>query len=175
MKRKLVALAVSGLLLYGSPVWAEEGAAENLKPALQIINQTGLKVLVQVNSGDPAPNGMSKQVMVVRNLYEQYSSLGMKPGKDYEIAMIFRADGAQFLLSDEAYDLKVKQPHGKGNPNRAVLEALAKAGVKMYECQVSMQMKGYEPADILPFSRTVMSGIGAIIDFEKSGYQQITP
>lgn len=62
---------------------------------------------------------MNKQVMAVRNLYEQYSSLGMKLGKDYEIAMVFRADGAQFLLSDEAYGLKVKQPHGKGNPNRA--------------------------------------------------------
>lgn len=175
MKIKLLALMVSCLVLYGAPVLAEEGAAENLKPALQIINQTGLKVLVQVNSGDTAPNGISSQVMAVRNLLAQYSSLGMKPGKDFEIAMVFRSDGAQFLLSDEAYDLKVKKPHDKGNPNRAVLESLAKAGVSMYECQVSMKGKGYEPADILPFSRTVISGIGAIIDFEKSGYQQITP
>lgn len=175
MKLKLASLAVAALLLQGSAVRAEQDAAENLMPALQIVNQTGLKVVVQVNSGDTTPNGISKQAMAVRNLYEHYSSLGMKPGKDYEIAVVFRAEGSQFLLADEAYDLKVKQPHGKGNPNRAMLEALSRSGVKMYECQVSMKMRGYVPADMLPFSRAVISGIGAIIDFEKSGYQQITP
>ena len=175
MKIKYLALMVICLVLYGDKASAEEGAAENMKPALQIINQTGLKVLVQVNSGDTAPNGMSSQVIAVRNLLEQYSSLGMKPGNNFEIAMVFRSYGAQFLLSDEAYDLKVKKPHDKGNPSRAVLESLVKAGVNMYECQVSMKGKGYEPNDILPFSRVVTSGIGTIIDFEKSGYQQITP
>lgn len=175
MKIKLIVCVISVLLLYGSSIWAEEGVAENLKPALQIINQTGLKILVQVNSGDATENGLSMQVLAIKNLYEQYSSLGLKPGKDYEIVMVFRSNGAQFLLSDEAYDLKVKQPHGKGNPNRAILDMLAKAGVKMYECQVSMKAKGYMPADILPFSRAVISGVGAIIDFEKSGYFEITP
>ena len=175
MKIQLAALMLSSLAYCGTPVFAEEGGPENLKPALQIVNQTGLKVLVQVNSGDTAPNGMSSQIMAVRNLLAQYSSLGMKPGKDFEIAMVFRSDGAQFLLSDEAYDLKVKKPHDKGNPNRAALDSLVKAGVTMYECQVSMRGKGYEPADLLPFSRVVISGIGSIIDLEKSGYQQITP
>jgi intracellular sulfur oxidation DsrE/DsrF family protein len=175
MKIKLLALMVSCLVLCGVSALAEEGTTENLKPALQIVNQTSLKVLVQVNSGDTAQNGLSSQVMAVRNLLAQYSSLGMKPGRDFDIAMVFRSDGAQFLLSDEAYDLKAKKPHDQGNPSRVVLESLSKAGVNMYECQVSMKGKGYEPADLLPFSRVVISGIGTIIDFEKSGYQQITP
>jgi hypothetical protein len=34
--------------------------------------------------------------------------------KDYEIVMVFRGDGAQFLLTDEAYNLKVKQTHSQG-------------------------------------------------------------
>ena len=59
------------------------------------------------------PNGISKQVMAVKNLYDQYTALGMKPGKDYEIVMVFRGDGAQFLLTDEAYNLKVKQTHSQ--------------------------------------------------------------
>ena len=45
----------------------------------------------------------------------------------------------------------------------------------MYECQVAMTLKGYKPEDILPFSRVVVSGIGTVIDFEKSGYLSITP
>ncbi len=172
---KLIGLVISCLLFFGSSVWAEEGTTENLKPALQIINQSGLKVLFQVNSADVSPNGMSNQIMAIRNLSQQYSSLGMKPGKDYEIAAVFRAGGAQFLLNDQAYDLKVKQPHDAGNPNRSTLEALANLGVKLYECQVSMKGKGYEPADLLPFSRIVVSGVGAIADLEKSGYLLITP
>ena len=184
MKRKIsffaiVAFGFLAMLLSGSQtaVRAEPGevAAENTKPALQIINQTGIKVVAHINYADTIPNGISKQVMAVKNLYDQYTALGMKPGKDYEIVMVFRADGAQFLLTDEAYDLKVKQPHSKGNPNRAMIEALHAGGVKMYECQVAMTLKGYKPEDILPFSRVVVSGIGTVIDFEKSGYLSITP
>ena len=177
-----VAMAFAGLLILSlqgisSAAFAQsnDGMAENTKPPLQIVNQTGLKVLVQVNYADTIPNGVGKQVLAAKNLYDQYTALGMKPGKDYEIVMVFRADGAQFLLTDEAYDQKVKQPHPKGNPNRAILEALNKDGVKMYQCGVTMRLKGYSPQDILPYSRIVVSGIGAMVDFEKSGYLSITP
>lgn len=149
--------------------------AENTKPQLQIVNQKDLKVVVQVNYADTVGNGISKQVLATKNLYDQYTALGMKAGKDYEIAMVFRADGAQFLLTDEAYDKKIKTPHGKGNPNREILDELSKGGVKMHECGVAMKWKGYTPQDILPYSRIVTSGIGAMIDFQKSGYIAITP
>lgn len=184
MSKNLVSakMAIAGILilsLHGisSVAFAEtnDSMAENSKPPLQIVSQTGLKVVVQVNYADTIPNGVSKQVMAAKNLYDQYTALGMKPGKDYEIVMVFRADGAQFLLTDEAYDQKVKQPHPKGNPNRAMLEALNKGGVKMYECGVAMRLKGYSAQDILPYSRVVVSGIGAMVDFEKSGYLSITP
>lgn len=151
------------------------GTAENTQPPIQIVNQTEIKVVAQVNYADAMPNGISKQVMAVKNLYDQYAALGMKPGKDFELVMVFRADGAQFLLTDEAYDLKVKQPHPKGNPSRTLIEAMHKGGVEMYECHVAMNMKGYNPEDILPFSRVVVTGIGAVVDFEKSGYLPVTP
>ena len=183
MKRKTnfwaVVFGLTVLFLTGFQyvVWAETDGveAENTKPPLQIINQTGIKVVVQVNYSDTVPNGISKQVMAVKNLFDQYTALGMKSGKDYEIIMVFRADGSQFLLTDEAYDLKVKQPHPKGNPNKAMIEVMYKGGVKMYECHVAMILKGYKPEDIFPFSRIVVSGIGAVVDFEKSGYMEITP
>jgi len=154
---------------------AGSGKTENTKPALEITNQTRIKVVAQINYSDTMPNGIGKQVMAVKNLYDQYTARGMKPGKDYEIVMVFRADGAQFLLTDEPYDLKVKKPPPKGNPNKAMIEAMHKGGVKMYECQVAMKLKGYKPEDIFPFSRIVVSGIGAVIDFEQSGYLPITP
>jgi intracellular sulfur oxidation DsrE/DsrF family protein len=183
MKRKTnfwaIVLGLSVLLLTGFQhvAWAETDGveAENTKPPLQIVNQTGIRVVAQINYSDTMPNGISKQVMAVKNLYDQYTALGMTSGKDYEIIMVFRADGAQFLLTDEAYDLKVKQPHPKGNPNKAMLETMYKGGVKMYECYVAMKLKGYKPEDIFPFSRVVVSGIGAVVDFEKSGYLPITP
>lgn len=176
------ALTIAGLLFlslhgFSSAAFAEttDRMTNSAKPPLQIVNQTGLKVVVQVNDSDTVPSGISKQVMATKNLYDQYTALGMKPGKDYEIVMVFRADGAQFLLTDEAYDQKVKTPHAKGNPNRAILDALNQNGVTMHECGVAMKLKGYSPQDILPYSRIVTSGIGAMVDFEKSGYLSITP
>ena len=177
-KLKLAVLAVSALIMFQDvpSVFAQEISAENTMPPLQIVNQTGIKVVVQINRADVIPkNGISKQIMAVKNLYDQYTALGMKPGKDYEIVLVFRADGAQFLLTDEAYDLKVPQPHPKGNSSMAMIEAMQKGGVKMYECGTAMKLKGYEVKDILPASRIVVSGIGAIVDLEKSGYLMVTP
>lgn len=177
-----LALAIAGFLVVSlagtcSAAFAGTGddLAENAKPPLQIVNRTGLKVVVQVNHSDTMPNGIGKQVMATKNLLDQYAALGMKPGKDYQIVMVFRADGAQFLLTDPAYELKVKQPHPQGNPNKAILEALQARGVTMFECGVAMRLKGYAHQDLLPFSRIVVSGIGAVVDFEKSGYLPVTP
>lgn len=184
MKRKIgfvttLVIAVWGFfLLVLSPAacaQAMDTTAENTKPPLQITHQTAIKVVIQVNYSDTLPNGISKQVLAAKNLHDQYSRLGMKAGKDYDIVMVFRADGTQFLLNDEPYDAKVKQPHPKGNPNRALLEALHTGGVTMYQCNVAMKLKGYEPDEILPFSRLVVSGIGALVDLEKSGYLSVTP
>jgi len=36
----------------------------------------------------------------------------------------------------------------------------------MYQCHASMESKAYKPEDIFPFSRVVVSGIGAMVDFE---------
>ena len=153
----------------------EGGGAQNTMPPLQIVHRTGLKVVVQVNHVDTMPNGVSKQVMATKNLYDEYVARGMKPGKDFQIVMVFRADGAQFLLTDAAYDQKVKQPHPSGNASREVLDGLNRGGVQMYECGVAMRLKGYSPADIMPYGRVVAAGIAAIVDFEKSGYLSITP
>ena len=176
---RIVALAT--FLVLSGPIFpaltyaASDDLQNSSKPPLQIVNQTGLKIVVQVNSADTVPNGVSKQVLATKNLYDQYMALGMKPGKDFEIVMVYRGDGAQFLLNDEAYDQKVKQAHPKGNPNRAIIDALNKGGTTMYECAVAMKLKGYSSQEIFPYSRIVTSGIGAVVDFEKSGYLSITP
>ncbi|OGP57533.1 MAG: hypothetical protein A2162_12210 [Deltaproteobacteria bacterium RBG_13_52_11b] len=60
----------------------------------------------------------------------------------HDLLMVLRADGAQFLLTDEAYDLKVKKPHPKGNPNKAMVEVMHKGRVKMYECHMAMSVVG---------------------------------
>lgn len=179
---KWVTGVIAGVLLSStlglSPVaYAEpsDASQNNTKPPLQIVHQTGIKVAVQINLTDALPNGVSKQVLAAKNLHDQYKALGMKQGKDYEIVMVFRGEGAQFLLTDAAYDQKVKQPHPKGNPNRAMLDALNKDGVVMYECAVAMKGKGYTPQDLLPYSRIVESGITALVDLQKSGYLPVTP
>lgn len=177
LAKALAALAFIAFHAISTPALAQtsSGTSESSKPALQIVNRTGLKVAIQVNYSDTIPNGVGKQVLAAKNLFDQYEALGMKPGQDYELVMVFRGDGAQFLLTDEAYDQKVVQPHPKGNPSRPLLDALSQAGVKMYECGVAMRMKGYGTQDILASSRIVVSGIGALVDFAKSGYIEITP
>ncbi len=173
MRRKFGLAAFAVVALLQGSAWAD---AENTLPPLQIAHRTGIKVVIQINdAGVMQMNGISRQVMAAKNLHDQYAALGMKPGQDYVIVMVFRAAGSQFLLTDNAYDAKSRIPHEKGNPSRAIIEALQKDGVKMYECGVAMKLMGYQPDDIMPFARVVASGIGAIVDFEQSGYSEITP
>ncbi len=179
---KSAAVAVSALVIMGlqvmpSAAFAAErtAAVMNTLPPLQITHKKDIKVVIQVNYPMVTPKGISAQVQAAENLYHQYAALGMKSGKDFEIAMVFRAAGSQFLLNDEAYNHKVKQAHGKGNPSRAILDALAKDGVKMYECGVAMKVKKYTAHDLLPYARIVVSGMGALVDLEKSGYLPVTP
>jgi intracellular sulfur oxidation DsrE/DsrF family protein len=175
--RLIAACALLSWQALATPAFAQtpDGAAPNSLPPLQIAHQSGLKVVVQVNEDSTIPNGIAKQVLAAKNLLDQYRAIGMKPGQDFEIAMVFRGDGAQFLLTDAAYDEKVAQPHGEGNPSQKLLDALAQGGVKFYECGVAMRMKGYVPKDIRPDGRMVVSGIGALVDFQKSGYVEVTP
>ncbi|MFA5974013.1 MAG: DsrE family protein [Lentimicrobiaceae bacterium] len=173
--KSILAFSLFAILITFNQTDVVAQTTENTKPPLEISNRTGIKIVVQVNNYGTMPNGINKQVMATKNLYDQYSALGMKPGVDYEIVMVFRADGAQFLLTDEAYNVKVKESHPKGNPSKALIEEMQQGGVKMYECHVAMTLKGYKPEDIFAFSRVVTSGIGAVVDFEKSGYLSITP
>ena len=173
----LAAIMVSAVVsatMIGAPR-AVAASSENMLPPLQIEHRTGMKIVVQVNYSSTIPNGVGKQVLAVKNLYDQYTALGMKAGKDYDLAVVFRADAAQFLLTDAAYDLKVKDPHPPGNPNRRIVETLHENGVRIFQCGMAMKMKGYTTDDILPLSRIVVTGIGQIIELEKSGYMEVTP
>ena len=55
-----------------------------------------------------------------------------------------------------------------------MIEDMHKGRVKMYECHVAIKLKAYKPEGIFPVSRVVVSGIGAVVDFEKFGYMDIT-
>lgn len=170
----LIILGVVSAALTDAPR-AAAATPDNMLAPLQIEHRTEMKVVVQVNASSTMPNGVAKQVLAAKNLYDQYTALGMKAGKDYDLAVVFRADGSQFLLTDAAYDLKVPGSHPPGNPNRRIVEGLHVNGVKIFQCGVAMKMKGYTPMDILPFSRIVVTGIGQIMDLEKSGYMEVTP
>lgn len=170
----VMAGVVAGSSLIG-PARASAATPESALAPLEIKNRKDLKIVVQINSPSTIPNGVGKQILAVKNLYDQYTAIGLKPGRDFDLVVVFRGGGAQFLLNDAAYDINIKEPHPAGNPNKIIIENLNAHGVKFYECGAAMKMMGYSPEDIFAFSRIVVTGIGAIIDFEKAGYLPITP
>ncbi len=179
MKTKLILSAtvyylfIMFVLTTSAITYAQSNESE--KAPLNIKNRSGLKIVAQINSVAVMPNGISAQVLAVHNLYEQYTKLGMKEGKDFEILIVFRAEGVQFLLNDDAYNKKVKMAHPDGNPSKNLIEEMQKNGVKIYGCNVAIEKRGYKIEDIFPFTRRVTTGIGAVVDFEKSGHMLITP
>jgi hypothetical protein len=76
--KRPVTMAIAAFLMLSlqgisATAFAETGdtMANNTMAPLQIVNQTGLKIAIQVNYSDTVPNGISKQVLAAKNLYDQ--------------------------------------------------------------------------------------------------------
>ena len=97
---------------------------------------------------------------------------GMKPGRDYVMAVIAHTKGGPLMLKDEAI-----------NPFRSQVENLLQKGVKFYLCQNatrSMIDRGLLPhgdatANIIDGVEYVTAGITAVVDFQYQGYVYVQP
>ena len=109
----------------------------------------------------------------VTKMIEDYEiTHGMKPGRDYEMAVIAHTKGGPLMLKDETK-----------NQFKSHVETLLKQGVKFYLCQNatrSMIKKGLLPAgdatvNIIDGVEYVTAGITAVVDFQYQGYVYVQP
>ena len=102
-------------------------------------------------------------------LANRYKEIGTKG----RIIGIFHGEAAYMTLTDKAYNAYRKT--STGNPYKDPLAMLAKQGVQIEECAVSMKSHGWGNEDLLPGVKVNTGAVGRLIQLTQEGYVQIQP
>jgi intracellular sulfur oxidation DsrE/DsrF family protein len=137
-----------------------------------------VKLVVQANQFcmDNVSNAECTRPYALLNLSKMIDDFeithDMKPGRDYEMAVIAHTKGGPLMLKDETV-----------NQFRGQVETLIQQGVKFYLCQNAtraMIRNGLLPAgdatiNIIDGVEYVTAGITAVTDFQYQGYVYVQP
>lgn len=121
-------------------------------------------------SQDQWIDGVGAELLELRRLMQDYEEMGI-PNGEVHISAVFDEDAAYWLLADHAYQ-NVKRGE-RQNPNKPLIEELARRGVSIELSEQSMRMFGWQKNDILPEVKIVPNAQIRIIDLQQQGYAQI--
>jgi intracellular sulfur oxidation DsrE/DsrF family protein len=92
---------------------------------------------------------------------------------EWQIVSIFHGLAGYMMLTDETYN-KVRKVT-TGNPYKAQVEALQKAGIRFEECGLTAGENGWTNADLLPGVAVNTGANFRIIELVQDGFVQIQP
>jgi intracellular sulfur oxidation DsrE/DsrF family protein len=167
-------------------VLAEEQDAEAIEPLMGPVIADFGPYLPVAAPGFPAPVGTSLSAVfdvsrsketgeLNRNLetparfLNMHGGAGVKP-EMMHLAIVVHGPATRDLLTDEAYEKRF----GVINPNRALLDALSKAGVEIVLCGQSMAFGGYQSGEFLPQVKVALSAMTALVALQDNGYRLIS-
>ncbi|MCJ7557828.1 MAG: DsrE family protein [Gammaproteobacteria bacterium] len=97
-----------------------------------------------------------------------HAGAGLGPERMH-LAVVVHGQATRDLLTDEAYQKRF----GAANPNRALLQALAGAGVEIILCGQSAGFGGYTRSEFLPQVEMALSAMTALVVLQERGYRLI--
>ncbi|NNL35294.1 MAG: DsrE family protein [Silicimonas sp.] len=86
-----------------------------------------------------------------------------------KLAVVLHGPAAAAALTDEAHTSRFDMP----NVNKALLEALGRAGVAVYLCGQSAAHRGFEPGELLPEVDIAVSAMTVHVRLQQEGYRAI--
>ncbi|MNX83244.1 DsrE/DsrF-like family protein [compost metagenome] len=112
------------------------------------------RVVIDVSSGDAAT--WQRVLNHVENLQRQLGA------ERTFVEVVAYGPGLGMMLEESA-------------PDRARMEALARAQVVFAACQKSLQGRGLAPDALLPFVRVVPSGVAELVLMQEAGWSYLKP
>jgi intracellular sulfur oxidation DsrE/DsrF family protein len=142
-----------------------------------------VKIVFQLNVSQVVPPATATSPALncyglgnITNVIDDYEiTHGMVRGRDYEIAAIVHSGGGLMLVKDGV--------NGKPNGCQAQVEALIAKGVKFYFCQNTTRAylangrltAGLVKDQVIDGVEYVTAGLGALADFQSSGWKYVQP
>ena len=114
-------------------------------------------------------DAVSPALSSIARLINTYRSHGVPAGQ-IEATAVFHGPTIVLVARDETYRGRTG---AKANPNLALIQQLAAAGVKMVVCGVSARGQNYTAADLVPQAHMNLSATVTFIELLSRGYVKV--
>lgn len=126
---------------------------------------TDLKVAFDVAAANPDPKAINSGIDTIARYLNMHARAGM-PAANVKAALVVHGTAARDMLSHDAY----RKRHGIDNPNLPLLDALHRAGVRIYLCAQSAAGRGIQWDEVAPPVKVALSAITAHALLAREGY-----
>jgi intracellular sulfur oxidation DsrE/DsrF family protein len=123
------------------------------------------KILVDVNSASEKPELINENLETVAKVLNLHI-LGGVPEKNLQVVLVVHGAAAFNLMNNLAY----KQKFSVDNPNLPLIEALGKAGVKIFVCGQTIFKRNIDYHQLAPEVIVAFSAITTITNYSIKGF-----
>ena len=173
-----LSLCVSALLLMGSACASEPRTGPVIKDfgpvfevpegSLNLDKDSHYKVSMDVSDTSEGSGDLNRRLESAARFLNLHASNGID-ADNIEFAIIVHGQAGKDLLKDDAYEARFKQP----NPNTEMLNALGKAGVKIYLCGQTAAYRGFAAEELNPVVIMALSAMTAHVHLQSLGFTLI--
>ncbi|HUL74109.1 MAG TPA: DsrE family protein [Vicinamibacterales bacterium] len=127
------------------------------------------KVLFDAAAAPAKPGDVNPMLQTVARYVNTLVKFNV-PADHRKIAVVFHQGSTLAILKNDAYKAR---NDGQDNPNIAMIQALAKAGVAFHVCGQAVLGQKIDPKDIQPEIQLDLWALTTIVNFEQRGYVRI--
>lgn len=144
------------------PVYAVPEGSYNLDPA------QNYKVVMDIGKGPDDPAAVNRGIESAARFLNLHARNGIS-AENLELAVVLHGSAGRAALTDPAYAEHFGMPNG----NKALMEALAEAGVDIYICGQTAVYRGFDPDQLLPQVTLAASAMTVHVRLQQEGYRAI--
>jgi intracellular sulfur oxidation DsrE/DsrF family protein len=130
---------------------------------------TEYKVVFDIAVGADAIDDVNPRLEGLAEYVNTLAKYGV-PAEKRKIAVVFHRGSTEIILKDAAFKAR---NDGHSNPNIALIQSLAAAGVKFHVCGQAVLARKIDPQDILPEIQLDLWALTTLIDLGLQGYVRI--
>ena len=126
------------------------------------------KVSMDVSATGDFSSDLNRNFASAARFLNLHARNGIDPG-NIEFAIVVHGSAGKDLLKDAAYEARFDEV----NPNTAMLNALADAGVKIYLCGQTAAYRGFATEELNPAVTMALSAMTAHVRLQSEGFTLI--
>jgi len=129
------------------------------------------KVVFDVGTAGPKPTEVHPMLLAIARYVNTLAKTGV-PAANRKVAAVFHQGATDYVMTNEAYKARHE---GQDNPNAAMIQALAKAGVDFRLCGQAALGRKIERKDMMPEIELDLWALTTIIALQQQGYVLVAP